>query len=119
MKQPLPTEGFQSYIEGPFAPLQTSHASTTGEADLQDANRGKSVKMSNTSKPNNKSKTGNKSTPCNTLVAKTYKLPVELVQQIENVAYWRRKKIQDVMAEAMTQYLDTIPADDQRPIPGH
>lgn len=119
MIQPLPTEGFQSYVESPFAPLQTSSASTTGGANLQDANRGKSVKTSNTSKSNNKSKSCNNSTPSRTLVVKTYKLPIDLVQQVECVAYWRRKKIQDVMADAMTLYLDTIPADDRRPIPGH
>lgn len=53
------------------------------------------------------------------LIVKTYKLPIDLVRQIENVSYWRRKKIQDVMAEALTMFLDTIPAEDRRPIPGH
>lgn len=52
------------------------------------------------------------------LIVKTYKLPLYLVRQVESVAYWQRRKIQDVMADAMTLYLDTIPAEDRRPIPG-
>lgn len=109
MKQPLPTEGYKSFVEGPFVPLQTSSVSTTGEANLQNAKRGKSK---------NTSKSGNKSTASNTLAVKTYKLPLYLVRQVESVAYWQRRKIQDVMADAMTLYLDTIPAEDRRPIPG-
>lgn len=82
--------------------------------------------LSNTRKKNNKGnmkKTGKARNPGNigvpALIVKTYKLPIDLVQQVECVAYWRRRKIQDVMADAMTLYLDTIPADDRRPIPGH
>jgi hypothetical protein len=105
MKQPLPTEGYKNFVEGPFVPLQTSSASTTGEANLH-------------GKSKNTSKSGNKSTASNTLAVKTYKLPLYLVRQVESVAYWQRRKIQDVMADAMTLYLDTIPAEDRRPIPG-
>lgn len=81
--------------------------------------------LSNTRKKNNKGnmkKTGKARNPGNigvpALIVKTYKLPIDLVQQVECVAYWRRRKIQDVMADAMTLYLDTIPTEDRRPIPG-
>ena len=61
-------------------------------------------------------KQGNIEVP--SLIVKTYKLPLYLVRQVESVAYWRRKKIQDVMAEALTMFLDTIPAEDRQSIPG-
>lgn len=83
------------------------------------------VLPSNTIKKNNKvnmKKAGKARNPSNigvpALIVKTYKLPLDLVQQVESVAYWQRRKIQDVMADAMTLYLDTIPAEDRRPIPG-
>ncbi len=61
-------------------------------------------------------KQGNIEVP--SLIVKTYKLPLDLVRQVESVAYWRRKKIQDVMAEALTMFLDTIPTEDRQSIPG-
>jgi len=51
------------------------------------------------------------------LVPKTYKLPSDLVEQITNVAYWRRWKIQDVIAEAMKVFLEGIPEDEKAIIP--
>lgn len=84
------------------------------------------VLPSNTKKKNNKvnmkkagkaRNLGNIGVPA--LIVKTYKLPIDLVRQIENIAYWRRWKIQDVMAEALTMYLDAVPEEDRQPIPGH
>jgi hypothetical protein len=83
------------------------------------------VLPSNTKKKNNKvnmKKAGKARNPSNigvpALIVKTYKLPLDLVRQVESVAYWRRKKIQDVMAEALTMFLDTIPTEDRQSIPG-
>ena len=80
------------------------------------SNTRKRVNKSNTRKAGTSKKQGNTSVPV--LAVKTYKLPLDLVRQVESVAYWRRKKIQDVMAEALTMFLDTIPAEDRQSIPG-
>ena len=70
-------------------------------------------------KPNKSSKTcktgksGNKSV----LVPKTYKLPLEIVEKIERASYWRREKIQVIVARALSQYLDTVPSEEFKELP--
>jgi hypothetical protein len=35
----------------------------------------------------------------------TYHLPVELAERVRNCAYWERREIRDVVAEALGEYL--------------
>ena len=86
------------------------------------------IEKSQTAKPQKSSvgkirkgdKTGKKSKTKKTenlIVVKSYKLPTDLISLVESVAYWQRRKIQDVVAEAFRVFLATIPEDDRRPIP--
>lgn len=76
-------------------------------------NKKKIGKNNNTRTRGTEVKTSNKSV----LVAKTYKLPKDMIQSVERMAYWRRLKIQDVMAEALSVYIATVPKEDLKPIP--
>lgn len=71
----------------------------------------------NTSTPNNKSVRSNTSVPGNIggLIPKTYKLPVELVEKIERIAYWRREKIQDIVAAALEAYIANAVEEELQP----
>ena len=61
----------------------------------------------NISTPNNTGKHSNPTTPkkSSTLIAKTYKLPADMVRKIEAIAYWRRERIQVVMSAALEAYI--------------
>ena len=47
----------------------------------------------------------------NTTLAKptTFRIDVDLMENIKAVAYWERKKIQDVLDEALRTYMEEIP----------
>lgn len=105
---PTPSYGYD-VLTAPL-PFEVEHQ------DVLPSNTRKKVNKRNIRKAGTKKKQGNTGVPA--LAVKTYKLPLDLVRQVESVAYWQRRKIQDVMADAMTLYLDTIPAEDRRPIPG-
>ena len=51
------------------------------------------------------------------LIPKTYKLPSDLVDQVGRVAYWQRRKVQDIVAEALSVFLRNIPNEDKETIP--
>ena len=85
----------------PEKPKKTRNKSTLGNTK-------------NTSTPRNKGKKRKKSV----LVAKTYKLPKDLINAIERIAYWRRLKIQDVVADALRAYIGTATKEELQKIPG-
>ncbi len=70
-------------------------------------------KTGNAGKKGKRSKKGKK----DTLIAKTYKLPPNLVQDVERIAYWQRRKIQDVVCSALSAYIETVEKEDLKPIP--
>lgn len=76
------------------------------------SNRRKNTNAGNTGKSRKPHSIGKAS-----MIVKTYKLPIWIVEQVERIAFWQRKKIQDVMAEALTMYLDAVPDEDRQPIP--
>ena len=39
----------------------------------------------------------------------TFRIDVDLMENIKAVAYWERKKIQDVLNDALTEYINTVP----------
>ena len=51
-------------------------------------------------------------------VPKTYRFQPVLIEKIQRVAFWQRRSIQDVLAEAIQKYLDSINEDFKRPKPG-
>ncbi len=81
--------------------------------------------MGNTNKRSNSRNTRKKGTIKNrgkgstlgVLVAKTYKLPKSEIEEIERIAYWQRRKIQDIVAEALARYASSIDEEDKRPLP--
>ena len=74
---------------------------------------GKSSKKGNTG---TQEKT-RKSTKKSVLIAKTYKLPKDLIRSVERIAYWRRVKIQNVVAEALKSYISSASKDELKGIP--
>jgi len=119
----VPNYDSYSTLTGPIPFDDTTRAQEEGRTDEETEKSGNRVntrnkrKSDNTSKPRKMSKNRKKSTLVNTLVCKTYKLPEDLVLSVERIAYWQRRKIQDVVAEAIRQYRDTVPEDDVRDIP--
>lgn len=71
--------------------------------------------LSNISVPSNTSKL-NKHKNTN-LIPKTYKLPEELIEKIERIAYWRRRKIQEEVKNALEAYVSSAKPDEIKPIP--
>ena len=108
---PTPNYGYDALTEP--LPFVVEHQNVLKSNTRKKTNTG-NTKL--TGKAAKSRKQGNIEVP--SLIVKTYKLPLDLVRQVESVAYWRRKKIQDVMAEALTMFLDTIPAEDRQSIPG-
>lgn len=102
-------EGKLSVNSQNSTPSNTKHKSKTGTPDKTGTPK-KTSKKKTQSKKNKKDK-------ALTLVHKTYKLPSDCVKGIENVAYWQRRKIQDVVAECISMYLQTIPPEDKKSIP--
>lgn len=39
----------------------------------------------------------------------TFRIDVDLMENIKAVAYWERKKIQDVLNDALTEYINKVP----------
>ena len=39
----------------------------------------------------------------------TFRIDVDLMESIKAVAYWERKKIQDVLNDALTEYINKVP----------
>ena len=119
----VPNYDSYSTLTGPIPFDDTTRVEEEGRTEEETGKSGKRVntsnksKTDNTSKPRKMSKNRKKSTPVNTLVCKTYKLPEDLVLSVERIAYWQRRKIQDVVAEAIRRYRDTVPEDDVRDIP--
>ena len=49
-------------------------------------------------------------------VAKTYKFPPKLIELVDRVAYWRRQNKQDIIAEALIMFFDSVPEEDKQEI---
>ena len=50
-------------------------------------------------------------------IPKTYKIPMGLIRGVESVAYWRRKKIQEIVSLALAQFMSTVDSNELAPIP--
>lgn len=68
--------------------------------------------MRNTTRQSKSGKNGN----TDKFVAKTYKIPPELIVLVDRVAYWQRIDKQDVVAEALLRYFEMIPDEDKAEI---
>lgn len=44
-----------------------------------------------------------------------YKLDINIVGTIANIAYWQRRTRREVVEEALLQYIDKTPDEDKRP----
>ena len=94
---------FSELVSVPKKPIKTKKKGTLG----------KSSKKGNTNTQKKTRKISKKSV----LIAKTYKLPQDLIQSMERIAYWRRVKIQDVVAEALKSYISSASKDELQVIP--
>ncbi len=127
----LEDEMIGSRVFGAFSlkavPAAVDPASAKTEVPATPDNNG------NTGKPRKRSKPGNAGTMRNTtnttrqgksgksgntdkFVAKTYKIPPKLIVLVDRVAYWQRRDKQDVVAEALLRYFETVPEDDKAEI---
>ena len=86
----------------------------------------KTQAMGNTSMPGKKTNNDNKgnnkagkpdSSRRGRKIPKTYKIPERLIRQVEAVAYWRRKKKQEIVSLALAQFISTVSANELAPIP--
>ena len=86
----------------------------SNNVNAQSNQGGKPSKKSNKSVQGKIGKRKKKEVQRNTgvLVPKTYKLPSDLVDQVGRVAYWQRRKVQDIIAEALRTYLKGVPEED-------
>lgn len=69
-------------------------------------------------KTNGKNRGSDNGASTTATVPKTYRFQPELIEKIQRVAFWQRRNIQDVLAEAIQKYLDSINEDFKRPKPG-
>ena len=126
----LEDEMIGSSVFGAFSPCvlaTVNPASAKTEVPATPDNNG------NTGKPRKRSRPGNAGTMRNTtnttrrgksgksgntdkVVAKTYKIPPELIVLVDRVAYWQRRDKQDVVAEALLRYFEMIPDKDKAEI---
>ena len=95
----------------PLGPIPTKD-------DVQESPRRKSADHKRNKKTNGKNGGSDDSASTTATIPKTYRFQPELIEKIQRVAFWQRRNIQDVLAEAIQKYLDSINEDFKRPKPG-
>lgn len=130
-KKPISTDSLENDMKGFSAfsafPTFPSTASPAGEAASTETVASATPDANgNTDMPRKRRKPGNAGNTRNTArqsktgkngntdkVAKTYKFSPVQIELIARIAYWQRRNIQDVIAEALTLYIETVPEEDK------
>ena len=122
---PISADGLENDLSG-FSVFGAVSAKTGVPVPDNNGNTSNTKKTSKRRKPGNagtmrntarqrQSKSG-KNGKTDKFVPKTYKFPPELIELVNRVAYWQRRHMQDIIAEALLKYFETVPEEDKAEI---